>query len=94
MRKSSEMRVVPLACLLLSLGGCGLFSPTYERCDEQPAYAGAREAPPLVVPENLDMPSTRNALKIPDVTIPERPLNGRCIDVPPSYVPGQKAAGG
>jgi uncharacterized lipoprotein len=81
------MRVVVLSCLL-SLGGCGLFSPSYERCDEQPAYAGAREEAPLVVPEGLDMPSTRNALTIPEVTTPERPLDGRCIDIPPSYVPG------
>ena len=86
------MRVVILACLL-PLAGCGLFSPTYERCDETPAYAGAREVPPLVVPEGLDMPNTRNALGIPELTVPEPPSSGRCIDIPPSYVPGGQAAG-
>lgn len=76
----------------LALSGCGLFSPTFESCDEVPAYAGAREIPPLAVPEGADAPDTRNALKIPAVTTPEKPLDGRCIDAPPSYYPGRPAA--
>lgn len=79
------MRLAMLFPLLLALAGCGIFRPTYERCDETPGYAGAREVPPLRVPEGLDLPNTRNALKIPELTVPERPLDGRCIDVPPSY---------
>lgn len=87
------MRFAILSCLL-ALTGCGLFSPTYERCDEKPAYVGAREVAPLVVPEGADLPSTRNALKIPQLTIPERPRDGRCIDIPPSYTPGQPPSAG
>ncbi len=79
---------------LLALSGCGLFKPTYENCDETPAYAGARELPPLKVPEGVDAPDTRNALKIPDVATPERPSDGRCIDAPPRYVPQQPEAAG
>lgn len=76
----------------LALSGCGLFSPTFESCEEVPAYAGAAEIPPLAVPDGVDAPDTRNALKIPAVTAPERPFDGRCIDAPPSYHPGRPAA--
>lgn len=79
------MRIALLLPLLLALTGCGLFAPTYERCEETPAYAGAREIPPLRVPEGLDLPSTRNALRIPELNVPEKPQDGRCIDVPPRY---------
>ena len=79
---------------LLALSGCGLFKPTYESCDETPAYAGARELPPLRVPEGVDAPETRNALKIPDVATPERPRDVRCIDAPPPYFPQQPGSAG
>lgn len=79
------MRIAILLPALLALTGCGLFAPTYQRCDETPAYAAAREIPPLRVPEGLEAPNTRNALGIPEVNVPEKPLDGRCIDVPPSY---------
>ena len=78
------MRVLALIALL-ALAGCGAFRPTFENCDETPAYAGAKELPPLRVPEGVDAPDTRNALKVPAVTVPEKPLDGRCIDAPPSY---------
>jgi uncharacterized lipoprotein len=80
---------------MLALAGCGAFKPTFENCDETPAYAGAKELSPLKVPEGVDAPDTRNALKIPTVTVPERPLAGRCIDAPPSYgsVPKVPATG-
>jgi uncharacterized lipoprotein len=87
------MRIV-LLFSVLALSGCGLFKPTYESCDEAPAYAGARELPPLRVPPGVDAPDTRNALRIPDVAAPERPLSGRCIDAPPSYSPQQTPSAG
>jgi uncharacterized lipoprotein len=79
--------------ILLALGGCGLFKPTFESCEETPAYADAREVPPLQVPEGTDVPDTRNALKVPPVTTPEKPRDGKCIDVPPSFVPNQPGTG-
>ena len=82
------MRIATILLLATTLAGCGLFRPTYERCDETPAYAGAKEIPALRVPEGLDLPNTRNALRIPELTVPERPADGRCIDVPPSYSRG------
>jgi uncharacterized lipoprotein len=81
-----------LLLAVLALSGCGLFRPTFESCDETPAYAGARELPPLAVPEGVDGPDTRNALRIPAVTTPERPRDGRCIDAPPSYQANRTAA--
>jgi len=82
------MRFV-LLFVVLALSGCGLFRPTFESCEEAPAYAEAEELPLLVVPDGVDAPNTRNALKVPAVTTPERPLNGRCIDAPPSYSPAR-----
>jgi uncharacterized lipoprotein len=87
------MRIAVLLCLL-ALSACGLFRPTFESCTETPAYAGAAELPPLKVPEGLDLPDTRNALKIPAVTAPEKPLGGRCIDVPPSFDSGRPGTAG
>ena len=87
------MRIV-LLFGLLALSGCGLFKPPFESCEETPAFAGARELPPLRVPEGVDAPDTRNALRIPDVAAPERPLDGRCIDAPPPYFPQQPAPAG
>jgi len=86
------MRLLALIALL-ALAGCGAFRPTFESCDETPAYAGAKELPPLRVPEGVDAPDTRNALKVPTVTVPEKPRDGRCIDAPPSYSTPRAPAG-
>ena len=86
------MRLLALIALL-ALAGCGAFRPTFEDCDETPAHAGAKELPPLRVPEGVDAPDTRNALKVPAVTVPEKPLDGRCIDAPPSYGSPRAPAG-
>jgi uncharacterized lipoprotein len=85
---------IALLLSLLALSGCGLFRPSFESCTETPAYAGAGELPPLKVPEGLDLPETRNALRIPPVTAPEKPLDGRCIDAPPAYGPSRPATPG
>lgn len=74
---------------LTSLAGCGLLSPAHDRCDKQPPYVNSPEARPLVIPEGVDAPDTRSALRVPDLTTPEKPLDGRCVDAPPSYVPAQ-----
>lgn len=74
--------------LALSLAGCGLFKPTYESCEEAPGYAEAADLPGLQVPEGADRPDARNQLKIPDLTAPQKPADGRCIDAPPSYRQG------
>ncbi len=50
-------------------------------------YAGAKELPPLQAPPGLDAPDTRNALKVPPLTTPER-VRGKdeaCLDIPPPF---------
>jgi len=50
-------------------------------------YAGAKELPPLKAPPGLDTPNTRNALKVPPLTTPERVRgkNEPCLDIPPPF---------
>jgi uncharacterized lipoprotein len=56
-------------------------------------YVGAKEMPPLKAPPGLEAPDTRNALKVPELSTPER-VRGRdeaCLDMPPPFsTPGQK----
>jgi uncharacterized lipoprotein len=58
-------------------------------------YVGAKEMPPLKAPPGLETPDTRNSLKVPDLTTPER-VRGRdeaCLDMPPPFAtPASKPA--
>ncbi len=66
--------------------GCGLLPDAETGCDKPRPYQSAVAAPPLRVPAGADLPDTRNALRIPEVHTPERPVEaGRCLDFPPSY---------
>ena len=84
-----------IACgaAVLSLAGCSWLPNSYSSCDEVQPYQSASEVEPLRVPAGADQPDTRNALKIPEVTAPELPLeSGTCLDHPPPYrPPGQQA---
>ncbi len=80
------------ACLLLT--GCGLLPNRESGCDKPEPYQAAEEAAPLKVPAGADLPDTRNALKIPAVRAPERPLErGRCLEFPPAYGGSRPAQG-
>lgn len=50
-------------------------------------YAGAKEMPPLKAPAGLEVPNTRNALKVPALTTPERVRGASeaCLDSPPPF---------
>jgi uncharacterized lipoprotein len=55
--------------------------------DNSKDYAGARELPPLTAPPGLEVPNTRNSLKVPPLNTPER-IRGReegCLDTPPPF---------
>ena len=82
------MRFLVILAVLL-LAGCGVIAPAYDRCDKPAAYANSPEVPPLVTPEGVDAPDTRSALKVPELTTPEKPPDGRCVDVPPGYFPNR-----
>jgi hypothetical protein len=90
------MRAVLVPVLLLAaagVSGCRAFA---ENCHEPQEYQTAVSAPPLTVPEGLNAPQTRGALKIPDV--PEQTARARgpdepCLDEPPSFYPGRPKPG-
>jgi uncharacterized lipoprotein len=80
------IRWVALALTAAVAGGCGLLPDAYTSCSKPQTYEAAAETAPLKVPAGSDLPDTRNALKIPAVTAPERPKDAAsCVDHPPSY---------
>jgi uncharacterized lipoprotein len=70
---------------VVALVGCRAIFPSATECTERLPYMDAREVPPVVVPEGVDAPNTRSALRIPEVTTPPRPDDGRCLEYPPRY---------
>jgi uncharacterized lipoprotein len=72
---------------LIVVTGCKAIMPSSTDCSRRQPYMDAREAAPIVVPEGLDAPNTRAALRIPAVRTPPRPDDGRCLDYPPRYRP-------
>jgi uncharacterized lipoprotein len=77
--------VAILAAGLLS--GCGFFRASSQNCRDDAVYIGAREEAPLRIPPGLEAPDTRNALKVPDLNVPEAPrvADAKCLDAPPPY---------
>lgn len=82
------MRYLLIATVAV-LAGCSVLAPAYDRCDKPAAYADAAEVPPLAIPEGVDAPDRRNALRIPEVVAPRKPPDGRCVDAPPDYFPNR-----
>ncbi|HEX9474997.1 MAG TPA: hypothetical protein VF931_12460 [Steroidobacteraceae bacterium] len=89
--RNSGLRICQLLALgvaLLASSGCSWFHHgSHAKCREPIIGAGARNLPPLQVPAGLDAPDTRNAIKIPPLSEPERPRNPQdpCLSRPPSY---------
>jgi uncharacterized lipoprotein len=71
---------------VVALSGCGKHH--LQTCKQSNKdYVGAKELPPLKAPPGLEAPNTRNALKVPPLSTPER-VRARgepCLDVPPPY---------
>jgi uncharacterized lipoprotein len=83
------MRNAAVFCATLiamsALSGCGKRLVTCRQDNKD--YVGAPEMPPLKAPPGLEAPNTRNALKVPPLSTPER-VRGRdepCLDAPPPY---------
>jgi uncharacterized lipoprotein len=77
-----------LAALLLLQGSCSWTRRmTGSSNCREPEIPAAAENPPLRVPAGLDMPDTRNAVKVPVLAEPEKPRgkNDPCLSQPPSY---------
>jgi len=87
-RRSLQCSVLVLGLAVLT--GCSLL-PWHGKksvgCKEPQVGRDAKNLPPLQVPPGLDAPDTRNAIKIPPLTEPERPRapTEPCLSVPPSY---------
>jgi uncharacterized lipoprotein len=80
-------RWIAVTAALAIAAGCGLLPDAYSSCEKPQPYQSARTEAPLRVPSGSDMPDTRNALQIPEVSAPERPADATaCLDHPPSYV--------
>jgi len=65
------------ACLLsvAAISGCKSRMVSC-KTDNSKDYAGAKEVPPLTAPPGLEVPNTRNSLKVPPLNTPER-IRGR-----------------
>jgi uncharacterized lipoprotein len=79
---------IVLAVLAASVGGCKSFSA----CSAPSGDGNDETIPPLEVPAGLEPPDTRNALKIPELSEPERPRTSAdgCLEEPPSYFPDRR----
>ena len=94
MRGRAATGALMVCCLMLPmLSGCSLWNrvvhhrPKDAGCVERPFSQNTGTRPPLKVPEGLSSPDTRNAIKVPDLTGPERPRarTEPCLSRPPSY---------
>ena len=90
MKRTRSLLLLPV-CVFA--GACNLLPDAYTGCEKAQPYQSAQESPPLRVPDGSIAPDTRNAMRIPAVSVPQVPrAEGRCLDHPPSY--GGKPAGG
>ena len=82
------MRIAGTLILVLSIAatsGCGHHFAACKQDDKD--YAGAKELPPLTAPPGLEVPNTRNSLKVPPLNTPERvrARDESCLDSPPPF---------
>jgi uncharacterized lipoprotein len=57
-------------------------------CEKPGIYTLAQSVPPLRIPVGLQTPDTRQALRIPELNVPEPPPRRKgdaCLDEPPKY---------
>jgi uncharacterized lipoprotein len=88
-----RIRLLLLLPVCVFAGACNLLPDAYTGCGKVQLYQSAQELPPLRVPDGSIAPDTRNAMRIPAVSMPQvPPAEGRCLDHPPSYA-GKPVAG-
>ena len=74
-------------------GACSLLLDASSGCDKVQPYQSALELGPLRVPDGSIAPDTRDAMRIPTVSVPKLPVaEGRCLDFPPVFA-GKPASG-
>lgn len=84
--------IVALVAVATGVSGCKVFA---ENCHEPQDYQQATSVPPLKVPDGLNAPPTRGALKIPDVPQAARARTAAdpCLDESPSFYPNRPKPG-
>jgi hypothetical protein len=88
------VRSAALLCLAAAaLQGCAWIpwvhrSNSVQKCREPALPPQVNSIPLLKAPEGLDPPDTRNAVKVPELTTPDRPRSPKdpCLSLPPSYL--------
>jgi hypothetical protein len=87
--------LIVMCCLLPLQSGCSVYNTMFHRshdhgCSEKPFRGNTESVSGLVVPEGLSPPDTRNEIKIPTLSEPERmrAKNEPCLAQPPSYGTG------
>jgi uncharacterized lipoprotein len=86
---SSRFSIALALVACLSLGACKHRVPS---CAKPGGYEKAESIAPLRIPNGLQAPDTRGALKIPDLNeAAAAPLPaGQCLDTPPRYNPNAR----
>jgi hypothetical protein len=80
-------RLLVLALAGVALSSCSWMGRHGDKCREAAVPAGLENRPPLHAGAGLDAPDTRNAVKVPELTEPEKPRtkSDPCLSMPPSY---------
>jgi hypothetical protein len=80
-------RVLVPALISVALSSCSWIGRHGDKCRETAVPAGLQNHPPLKAGAGLDVPDTRNAVKVPELTEPEKPRtkSDPCLSMPPSY---------
>lgn len=89
------MRVLRALCAgvaaICMLSSCALFNhrSLVLACSEHPFQGNSDPGIPLVVPEGMSPPETRNNVKIPVLNEPEQTRPRGCLAMPPSFSGGE-----
>jgi uncharacterized lipoprotein len=80
-----------MAAVLMATASCSWFRHGSPKCHEPAMQGNLANGPPLQMPPGLDAPDTRGAVRIPQLTEPERPRspNDPCLSAPPDYKTAQ-----
>jgi hypothetical protein len=64
------------------------------KCAEPTRYQGSLSAPPLRIPDDLNVPDETGALRIPDeIEQIDDPEDLSCLESPPDFFEGQRQSG-
>jgi hypothetical protein len=80
-------RVLCLLLVAATLASCSRLGLRRAACREPQLPASLGNSAPLKVGAGLDLPDTRNAVRVPELNEPERPRSKSdpCLSRPPTY---------